>query len=139
MVPENWTGCYGVKYMEYDQEKLCCEHRKCEDELCLSGRYNRGNQTLLPYITAAQLHDALSYFYDHKEEIEAGIQADHHAIKEHELSFFAISIFLRFFVNGTLNTCPKIPDHDRSIAFKFFIVLIRFGLGLFFYMLPVRI
>lgn len=40
--------------------------------------------TELPYITEAQLHDALSYFYDHKEEIEVGIEADHRVIKEHE-------------------------------------------------------
>jgi uncharacterized protein (DUF433 family) len=40
--------------------------------------------TELPYITEAQLHDGLSYFYDHKEEIEAGIEADHRLIKEHE-------------------------------------------------------
>ena len=33
--------------------------------------------TELPYITEAQLHDALSYFYDHKEEIERGIETDH--------------------------------------------------------------
>ena len=40
--------------------------------------------TELPYITEAQLHDALSYFYDHKEKIEAGIQADHQLIKEQD-------------------------------------------------------
>ncbi len=40
--------------------------------------------TELPYITAAQLHDALSYFYDHKEEIETGIEADHRVIKAHQ-------------------------------------------------------
>lgn len=40
--------------------------------------------TELPSITEAQLHDALSYFYDHKEEIEIGIEADHRLIKEHE-------------------------------------------------------
>ncbi len=40
--------------------------------------------TELPYITESQLHDALSYFYDHKEEIEAGIQADHQLLKKHE-------------------------------------------------------
>lgn len=39
--------------------------------------------TELPHITAAQLHDALSYFYDHKEEIEAGIDADHQIIRQH--------------------------------------------------------
>ncbi len=39
--------------------------------------------TELPYITAAQLHDALSYFYDHKEEIESGIEGDHRLIAEH--------------------------------------------------------
>ena len=40
--------------------------------------------TELPYITEAQLHDALSYFYDHKEEVEAGIEADHQFIRQHE-------------------------------------------------------
>lgn len=40
--------------------------------------------TELPHITAAQLHDALSYFYDHKEEIEAGIDADHQLIRQHQ-------------------------------------------------------
>jgi uncharacterized protein (DUF433 family) len=40
--------------------------------------------TELPYITEAQLHDALSYFYDHKEEIEIGIEADQRVIKQHE-------------------------------------------------------
>ena len=40
--------------------------------------------TELPYVTEAQLHDALSYFHDHKEEIEAGIAADHQLIQEHE-------------------------------------------------------
>ncbi len=40
--------------------------------------------TELSHITEAQLHDALSYFYDHKEEIEAGIDADRQIIKQHE-------------------------------------------------------
>ncbi|GAK51229.1 hypothetical protein U14_02472 [Candidatus Moduliflexus flocculans] len=40
--------------------------------------------TELSHITEAQLHDALSYFYDHKEEIEAGIEADHQVIRQHE-------------------------------------------------------
>lgn len=40
--------------------------------------------TELSYITEAQLHDALSYFYDHKEEIETGIEADHLLVKAHE-------------------------------------------------------
>ena len=40
--------------------------------------------TELQHITEAQLHDALSYFYDHKEEIESGIGRDHRLIKEHE-------------------------------------------------------
>ncbi len=40
--------------------------------------------TELSHITEAQLHDALSYFYDHKEEIEAGIGADHQLVQEHE-------------------------------------------------------
>lgn len=39
--------------------------------------------TELQYITEAQLHDALSYFYDHKEEIEAGLDADHRFVKDH--------------------------------------------------------
>jgi uncharacterized protein (DUF433 family) len=41
--------------------------------------------TELPYITEAQLHDALSYFHDHKEEILAGIEADQQLIQEHEM------------------------------------------------------
>lgn len=40
--------------------------------------------TELPYITEAQLHDARSYFYDHKEEIETEIEADLSVIKVHE-------------------------------------------------------
>ncbi|GAK59979.1 Gll2956 protein [Candidatus Vecturithrix granuli] len=40
--------------------------------------------TELPHITEAQLHDALSYFYDHKEEIETGIGADHQIIRQHQ-------------------------------------------------------
>lgn len=38
--------------------------------------------TELPYITEAQLHDALSYFHDHKEEILNGIQADHKLLQK---------------------------------------------------------
>ena len=40
--------------------------------------------TELQYITEAQLHDALSYFYDHKEEIKAGLEADHRFVKDHK-------------------------------------------------------
>lgn len=39
--------------------------------------------TELQHITEAQLHDALSYFYDHKEDVEAGIRAEHAAINKH--------------------------------------------------------
>ena len=41
--------------------------------------------THLPYLTEAKLHDALSYFHDHKEEILEGIRADHELIQKHEL------------------------------------------------------
>jgi len=41
--------------------------------------------THLPYLTEAKLHDALSYFHDHKEEILNGILADHELIQKHEI------------------------------------------------------
>ena len=40
--------------------------------------------TELSHITEAQLHDALSYFYDHKEEIEAEIEVDSQTVRQHE-------------------------------------------------------
>ncbi len=51
--------------------------------------YRLGLNTLeilveLPYINEAQLHDALSYFYDHKDEILAGIEADQQVIRAHK-------------------------------------------------------
>jgi len=38
----------------------------------------------LPYLTESQIHDALSYFHDHKKEILNGIRADHVIIQGHE-------------------------------------------------------
>ena len=33
-------------------------------------------QTKLPYLTLAQIHDALSFYYDHREEIDADLDAN---------------------------------------------------------------
>ncbi|MEK7730165.1 MAG: DUF433 domain-containing protein [candidate division KSB1 bacterium] len=57
----------------------------------LVGCYKRGMdewETLqgFPTITAAQLHDALSYYNDHKDEIEAFIQANELAYDEDLIS-----------------------------------------------------
>jgi len=35
-----------------------------------------------PHLTLAQIHDALSYYYDHVEEINADIRADEHFVAE---------------------------------------------------------
>ena len=39
--------------------------------------------TELPYLTEAQLHDALSYFHAHKEEILTGLEIDHELLRIH--------------------------------------------------------
>lgn len=33
-------------------------------------------QAKLPYLTLAQIHDALSFYYDHREEIDADLDAN---------------------------------------------------------------
>lgn len=53
----------------------------------LVGCYKRGMDEWeilqgFPSITAAQLHDALSYYNDHKDEIEGFIQINEHAYDE---------------------------------------------------------
>ena len=54
----------------------------------LIGYYKRGMDEWeilkgFPTITAAQLHDAISYYHDHKEEIEEFIEANERAYYEY--------------------------------------------------------
>ena len=39
-----------------------------------------------PELTLAQVHDALSYYYDHKDELETDLAEDRRLAEEHERS-----------------------------------------------------
>jgi uncharacterized protein (DUF433 family) len=42
-------------------------------------------ETVLPHLTLAQIHDALSYYYDHPDEIEAELAANTEAASQSRL------------------------------------------------------